>query len=938
MSNIKINDVPQRIQYSATGGQTQFTIPFPFFSNSYVYVWLNGVQIFQGGAADEYVVTGAGSPSGGLVTLNTAATLNDIVTIEGIMPIDRTSIYSATISNLTGSDLNGDFNREVVMLQQLNTTQSFMQLQYAPWAEISQDLDVTTDRYIPLLPALGAWRMNAAGTAIETFQTPTSGGLAPDDGQYLIQTADVDLPDAIALDTFASGLMVNVFGSGFSAARTIENVANQTTVTNGNGVSGNPAIGLANNAVIPGTAGMGIPVGTTAERVIPTPPSIGLRYNTDLFLLEYYDASLATWQQLEESNDVAQLIADLASHSAGLGASMIGLQNQTGVTNKTVQDLANAGIIAKTDNGTLTNGQFLSALSSGALGVTTATGVLLSRVHTGTANQITVTNGDMQSGNPTWSFPVTLIAPGTFQVGNLLFSGNTMTTQNVNGDFDVVLNGAGLFNINTSVGVDEIINDPTMLTASAQNLATALSIKSYVDSLASGITFLSSAVAASTANYVATYNNGAAGVGATLTNNAAQAAFAIDGLNPTVGQRVLIKDQTNAEENGVYYVSIEGDGSTDWELTRVPDYDTAAEIVPGTVIPINLGGTENGGSSWLQTSTVTTVGTDPIDWIQFTATLPISMENGGTGANLTAANGGIVYSSAAQLNILAPTATANQILRSGSNSAPNWSTATYPGTINANDLMYGSSSNVIGTLATGTGVIAALGQNVTGSGGIVLDTSPILTTPNIGTPSAGVLTNCTGLPVAGGGTGNSTFTAYSVICAGTTATGAFQNVSGVGTAGQILTSNGAGQLPTWQANSGAGFPSGTRMIFQQTSAPTGWTKDTTAAIDNGALRTVTGSVSTGGSVNFTTAFASQTPTGTNGATTLTAAQIPAHTHAYGGLQSQGFSSGNSIIATTGSVANTGNGTGGGGSHTHSFTGDAINLAVKYYDVIIASKD
>lgn len=55
--------------------------------------------------------------------------------------------------------------------------------------------------------------------------------------------------------------------------------------------------------------------------------------------------------------------------------------------------------------------------------------------------------------------------------------------------------------------------------------------------------------------------------------------------------------------------------------------------------------------------------------------------------------------------------------------------------------------------------------------------------------------------VAGGGTGNTTFTAYSVIAAGTTATGAFQNVSGVGTAGQVLTSNGAAALPTWQSTS-----------------------------------------------------------------------------------------------------------------------------------------
>lgn len=58
------------------------------------------------------------------------------------------------------------------------------------------------------------------------------------------------------------------------------------------------------------------------------------------------------------------------------------------------------------------------------------------------------------------------------------------------------------------------------------------------------------------------------------------------------------------------------------------------------------------------------------------------------------------------------------------------------------------------------------------------------------------------LPVANGGTGNTTFTPFSVICAGITATDPFQNVVGLGTAGQQLTSNGAGALPTWQAGGG----------------------------------------------------------------------------------------------------------------------------------------
>lgn len=58
--------------------------------------------------------------------------------------------------------------------------------------------------------------------------------------------------------------------------------------------------------------------------------------------------------------------------------------------------------------------------------------------------------------------------------------------------------------------------------------------------------------------------------------------------------------------------------------------------------------------------------------------------------------------------------------------------------------------------------------------------------------------------VGGGGTGGTSFTDYSVICAGTTATGNFQNVSGVGSSGQALTSNGASALPTWQALGSAG--------------------------------------------------------------------------------------------------------------------------------------
>lgn len=84
-----------------------------------------------------------------------------------------------------------------------------------------------------------------------------------------------------------------------------------------------------------------------------------------------------------------------------------------------------------------------------------------------------------------------------------------------------------------------------------------------------------------------------------------------------------------------------------------------------------------------------------------------------------------------------------------------------------------------------------------------LPTAVQLNITSLGTIATGVW-NGTGIAVPFGGTGASSFTAYSVLCAGTTSTGAFQNVSGVGTAGQILTSNGAGLLPTWQNSPGSG--------------------------------------------------------------------------------------------------------------------------------------
>lgn len=152
----------------------------------------------------------------------------------------------------------------------------------------------------------------------------------------------------------------------------------------------------------------------------------------------------------------------------------------------------------------------------------------------------------------------------------------------------------------------------------------------------------------------------------------------------------------------------------------------------------------------------------------------------------------------------------------------------------------------------------------------------------------------------------------------------------------------------------ASFPSGTAMLFAQTSAPTGWTKSTTH--NNKALRLVSGTAGSGGSAAFTTAFGtpsvsgSVSLSGTVGSTTLTTAQLASHTHnvAYstagqGGSGDFAISGGerNPFVAFRNQASAS---AGSNSSHTHSFSGSGslssatASINVQYVDVIIATKD
>ena len=160
--------------------------------------------------------------------------------------------------------------------------------------------------------------------------------------------------------------------------------------------------------------------------------------------------------------------------------------------------------------------------------------------------------------------------------------------------------------------------------------------KQYVDDVAQGLNIHAASYAATTANLNATYNNGTSGVGATLTNAGAQAAFATDGTTPSLNDRILVKNQTTTSQNGIYTLTTVGSGSTNWVLTRATDFDSAVEIAGGDFTFVD-NGTTLANTGWVQVDEVTTVGTDPIVFQQFSGAGTYTASNGVllTGTNFT---------------------------------------------------------------------------------------------------------------------------------------------------------------------------------------------------------------------------------------------------------------------------------------------------------------
>lgn len=546
MTGIIIDDTVPYTQSIATTNQTQFDTDWTADAavDVVVYARADGVEpddVTQLISPSLYNVTFVGAEEFVRVTFLSGRANLDVVTITRSTPIDRENLYINT--NFTPSMLNSDFGLFTLQMQE----RDLYNTQLTPRYNTSATVEPVVDTILPILGARQGWRKNAANDAIEVYDLP-DGDIAPADQTYVTITDETaSLPNSVPLSAVAQGILINLPGTGFTA-REVVGTANRITVADGDGVAGDITLDIAANPVLAGTAGMGIPAGTTGQRVVPTPPSIGLRYNTDLGQMEFYAGG--TWNQLEDSTDIATLLAMLASHANGEGASLIGLQTPS---TSTVQDLSEAEFYVNSPSDALPNAiQF----------------------------------------DPADYLPL---------------AGGTM---------------AGDISLDDAYRVTNAL-DPL----NPQDYAT----KNYVDQTALSGT---SVFAATTATLNAT--QAGAGVGATLTDASGTfAAFTTDGTSPSVGDDILNKDQTDAEHQGIYTLTTNGNGvDVPWVLTRKTGYDTPTEI-NNTGLIVVRNGTTLEGTAWYNADTIVTVDTTPFDFAPFGNSGSVTSIAAGTGIAAT---------------------------------------------------------------------------------------------------------------------------------------------------------------------------------------------------------------------------------------------------------------------------------------------------------------